>query len=77
MSGKRKQLLIIGKAKSLRALKRVNNFPVKYYANTKAWMTTAIVNKWLIKWNDALDHNILLLTDRPNCSLQHTMIVYC
>lgn len=67
----KKQLLIIGKSKNPRCFKNlnINNLPVNYEANTNAWMTTTIMTKWLVEWDEQLAENgrkILLFLD--NCS---------
>lgn len=73
MSGNKKQLLVIGKTKSPRSFKGINNLPVEYYANSNAWMTAAIFKEWLIKWDNVLDHNIVLLVD--NCTAHNNVSV--
>ena len=46
--------LVIGKYKNPRCFKCVRNLPVSYTNNQSAWMTTALLQNWLIK----LDHKI-------------------
>ena len=70
MSGSEKlSLLTIGKVKKPRCFRGVMCLPTVYEANTSAWMTSAIFEEWLRKWDAKLTrHNrkIALFTD--NCS---------
>ena len=64
------KLLVIGKS-LLPCFKNVNvdNPPVTYRANKKAWMTSQIFTKWLATWSSYLTNvnlKILLLGD--NCT---------
>ncbi|XP_066253585.1 tigger transposable element-derived protein 6-like [Euwallacea similis] len=49
MNGEKERLLVIGKSKNRRAFKNinVNNLPVVWKSNRKAWMTSAIMAEWL------------------------------
>ena len=65
------KLLVIGKSIRLRCFKNVNvdNLPVTYRANKKAWMTSQIFTEWLAAWDSYLtkvNRKILLLVD--NCT---------
>lgn len=64
----KKKLMVIGKSKKPRCFKNVHNLPVAYESNKKAWMTSAIFEKWLRDWDAQLklkQRKILLLID--NC----------
>lgn len=69
MSGSdRRKLLVIGKSAQPRCLKGVNmkTLPVEYASNRSAWMTSAIFNTWIKKWDQQLAkqrRNILLIVD--------------
>ena len=65
MSGQKSRLLVIGKSRNPRCFKNVKNLPVDYFSNTTAWMTSTILEEWLITWDRALNRDILLLID--NC----------
>lgn len=54
------------KSKQPRCFKGVKALPVDYSANKNAWMTLEIFSQWLIKWDNELRRNILLLVD--NCT---------
>jgi len=63
--------LVIGKSQNPRCFKgiRLQNLPVTYKANKKAWMTTAIFSEFCVKWDKQLKRQkrkILLLLD--NCT---------
>ena len=65
------KLLVIGKNLRLGCFKNVNvdNLPVTYCANKKAWMTSQIFTEWLAAWDSYLtkvNRMILLLVD--NCT---------
>lgn len=69
MSGTEKlKLLIIGKSKNPRSFKDIKSLPVDYECNKKAWMTSDIYEKWLLKLDKmfvAQKRKILLFVD--NC----------
>ena len=50
------KLLVIGKSLRARCFKNVNvdNLPVTYRANKKAWMTSQIFTEWLASWSSYL-----------------------
>ena len=65
------KLLVIGKSLRPRCFKNVNvdNLPVTYSANKKAWMTSQIFTEWLAAWDSYLtkvNRKNLLLVD--NCT---------
>lgn len=53
MLGEFEKPLVIGKAKQPRAFKKldINNFPIDWCWNKKAWMTTAKMSDWLLKFD--------------------------
>ena len=71
MSGSEKlPLLAIGKFKMPRCFLGVTCLPVEYEANWNAWMTAAIFEEWLRKWDEKLGKRgwkIALFVD--NCSV--------
>lgn len=70
MTGSEKvKLLIIGKAKNPRCFKGIKSLDVDYEFNTKAWMTSKIFLKWLLKLDRKFasqQRNVLLFVD--NCA---------
>lgn len=69
MSGSEKlKLLIIGKSKNPRAFRGIKSLGIVYYANQKAWMTSAIWLDWLTKLDKMFgrqNRKIILFVD--NC----------
>lgn len=64
----KRKLLVIGKSRNPRCFKNVKKLPVKYTANTKAWMTSRIFEDEIRNWDCEMrkkKRNILLLVD--NC----------
>lgn len=62
------KLLVIGKSKHPRCFKNIRLLPVDYESNSKAWMTSAIFEKWLFEWDRLLTNEgrqICLVVD--NC----------
>lgn len=58
-------LFVIGKSKKPRCFKNAN-VPVKYAANSKAWMTAELFENWLKTWNKKLksdNRKVLLILD--------------
>ena len=49
MTGEKLPPLVIGKSANPRCFKNVKNLPVPYEANSKAWMTSTLFEKWLRK----------------------------
>ena len=61
-------LLVIGKSLKPRCFKNAS-VPVQYTANRKAWMTSAVFETWLKRWDNVLvkdKRKVLLYID--NCS---------
>jgi len=63
--------ILIGKSKNPRCFKnvRVENLPIQYESNAKAWMTSELFSKFCFNWDRKLKKDgrkILLLLD--NCS---------
>lgn len=69
MTGSEKlKLLVIGKSKNPRCFKGIKSFEVDYEYNKKAWMTSEIYEKWLLKLDKKCaneNRKILLFVD--NC----------
>lgn len=69
-TGTDKHLYSIGKSKNPRCFKKNNPIPVKYMANTKAWMTSDIWTK-IIKELDTkfkeMEKKVLLFVDNAAC----------
>ena len=62
-------LLTIGKFKKPRWFRGVMCLPTVYKANTSAWMTSAIFEEWLQKWDAKLTrHNRKIALFINNCS---------
>ena len=70
MDGTEKRpLLAIGKFKSPRCFRNIQHLPTEYDANKSAWMTSAIFEGWLRKWDNELSwqgRKIALFID--NCT---------
>ena len=68
------KLLVIGKSLRPRCFKNVNvdNLPVTYRANKKAWMTSQIFTEWLAAWDSYLTKVnlkiLLLVAAHPHVS---------
>jgi hypothetical protein len=69
MDGSEKiKLLLIGKSKNPRCFRGTKWLPVDYESNSKAWMTGALFEKWLLKLDrkfEAENRKVLMLID--NC----------
>lgn len=81
LTGKKEPLLVIGKSVKPRCFKNVNELPLPYLSNAKAWMTSILFNQWLRRWDRILTRNILLLID--NCPghtniepLKHIRVIF-
>lgn len=64
--------LVIGKSARPRCFKGTHRMPVKYVANTKAWMTRDIFSEWLTDFNNDVKRQgrkICLFID--NCTAHH------
>ena len=69
MNGDKEKLLLIGKFKSPRCFKRIENLPITYDFSKNAWMTRTIFDGWLKSWDKQLQtkqRKVALLVD--NCS---------
>ena len=69
MNGDKEKLLLIGKFKSPRCFKRIENLPITYDFSKNAWMTRTIFDGWLKSWDKRLQteqRKVALLVD--NCS---------
>ncbi|XP_050334999.1 tigger transposable element-derived protein 6-like [Bactrocera neohumeralis] len=70
MTGSEKlKLLVIGKAKNPRCFKGVKSLDVDYEFNKKAWKTSEIFTKWILKLDKKIgkqDRKVLLFVD--NCT---------
>ena len=73
MSGSEKlSLLTIGKFKKPMCFRGVMCLPTVYEANTSAWMTSAILEEWLRKWDAKLTcHNQKIALFIDNCLVIH------
>uniref|UniRef100_H3AKG2 HTH CENPB-type domain-containing protein n=1 Tax=Latimeria chalumnae TaxID=7897 RepID=H3AKG2_LATCH len=69
MTGKKKDLFIIGKSQNPRCFKNVRHLPVRYAANVSAWMTGYLFEDWDRKLGRE-SRKILLLVD--NCTAHVT-----
>jgi hypothetical protein len=54
---------VIEKSKKLGCFKGVRSLAVDCYNNANAWMTSAIYNDWLVKWDLELKRKIFLLVE--------------
>uniref|UniRef100_A0A1E1XKZ6 Putative tick transposon n=1 Tax=Amblyomma sculptum TaxID=1581419 RepID=A0A1E1XKZ6_AMBSC len=64
--------LVVGKSARPRCFKGTKRMPVKYVANSKAWMTRQIFSEWLKEFNQDVKRQgrqVCLLLD--NCSAHH------
>ena len=85
MTGEKLTPLVIGKAQKPRCFGSMptSKLPVKYYANSKAWMQTGIMEEWL-RWLDRKmchqNRKILLFLDNapvhPNISLKNVKLQF-
>ena len=69
MTGEKLPPLVIGKSANPRFFKNVKNLPVPYEANSKAWMTSTLFEKWLRKLDFQMrksDRKIAMVLD--NCT---------
>lgn len=83
--GKSEKPLVIGKSKKPRCFKNidVNALPVHYYHNKAAWMTTSIMEQWLVQFDNrmqAQNRHILLFLDNatshPHLQLSNIKLVF-
>ncbi|XP_025208664.1 tigger transposable element-derived protein 6-like [Melanaphis sacchari] len=85
MLGEFERPVVIGKAKRPRAFKKldINNFPVDWYWNKKAWMTTEIMTEWFMKFDNRMGQNkrkVLLFLDNaaphPHLKMKNIELVF-
>ena len=85
MEGDFERPLVIGKAKRPRAFKKldVSKFPVEWYWNTKAWMTTTIMTSWLAEFDKKMQkkkRKVLLFVDNaaphPHLKLKNVELIF-
>ena len=83
--GKFEKPLVIGKSLKPRFFKEINinNLPVKWHANKKAWMTSKIMESWLKDFNSKMlkeNRNVILFLDNatshPHLELSNVKIVF-
>ena len=66
----KKRLLVIGKSLNPRCMPKNVRRPCNYQANQKAWMTSAIFEKWVSDWDRKLvkdKRRIALVLDNATC----------
>ena len=66
----KKRLFVIGKSKVPMSFRGRGKPPCKYSNNKKAWMTSALFQEWLAKWNSKLvveRRHIALVIDNATC----------
>ena len=66
INGAKEKLLLIGKFKSPRCFKRIENLPITYDFSKNAWNTRTIFNGWLKSWDKRLQteqRKVALLVD--------------
>ena len=59
------KLMVIGKSAKPRCICKIKNIIIIYEPNKKAWMTSDIFKKYILKWNNQLvteNRNILSIT---------------
>ncbi|KAK7092862.1 hypothetical protein V1264_008545 [Littorina saxatilis] len=85
MDGEKVPLLAIGKFKNPRCFKGIKHLPIKYAANKKAWMTSAVFEEWLLSFDRTMDRQnrkVLLVIDNcpahitANLSLNATELLF-
>jgi hypothetical protein len=73
MKGEKRELLVIVKSKNARCFKGVSSLAVVYFSNANAWMTCAIFNDCLVKWDLELNRKCPLLVD--NCTAHKQFVM--
>jgi hypothetical protein len=85
MVGGKEKPLMIGKATKPRCFKnlKINNLPVIWRNNKKAWMTAATMEEWLNMFNAKINNenrNVILFLDNATCHpkviLSHVKIAW-
>ena len=79
----KKRLLVIGKSLNPRCMPKNVRRPCNYQANQKAWMTSAIFEKWVSDWDRKLvkdKRRIALVLDNatyhPSVALSNIKLVF-
>lgn len=79
----KRKLFVIGKSKKPRCFKNVKSLPVRYTANRKAWMTSALFEEELRLWDRELvkkNRKIILVVDNcpahPKIPFQNIKLVF-
>lgn len=72
MDGAFEKPLIVGKEKTSQCFKNLdpNTLPIIWRANNKAWMTSSIMDDWLLVFNNKMkkEHQkVILLLDHIKC----------
>lgn len=72
LAGEMERPLVIGKAKRPRCFQklRIDSLPVIWKSNKKAWMTTSLMEEWLINFNARMvsqKRKVLLFLDNATC----------
>ena len=87
LNGDKEPALVIGKAEKPRCFSRnnikSNSLPVTYFANSKAWMTSSLFERWLLAFDRKLKNEkrkILLFLDNapshPKISLDNIKLLF-
>ena len=85
MTGELEKPLVIGKSKKPRCFKNLKpeSLPVIWRSSKKAWMTSAIMEEWLVYFNAKMarqKRKVLLFLDNaichPNIKLSHVKLVF-
>ena len=67
MTGEKLPLFMIGRYDKPRCFKDVKQLPIDMYrSNKKAWMTSALFEEWITKWDKKLNRKVALILD--NCA---------
>jgi hypothetical protein len=65
---------VTGKSKNHRCFRGVRSLPFDYYSNANAWMTSVILNDWLVKWDLELKRKIDLLVDKCTAHTNESLL---
>uniref|UniRef100_H3A202 HTH CENPB-type domain-containing protein n=1 Tax=Latimeria chalumnae TaxID=7897 RepID=H3A202_LATCH len=71
MTGKKKDLFIIGKSQNPRCFKNVRHLPVHYAVNASAWMTGYLFGEWLKDWDQKLGQKRRKILQLVNNCIAH------
>jgi hypothetical protein len=74
MNGETENPIVIGKAACPRPFRHLdrNSLPVIWRSNKKAWMTSAIMEKWILSFNGRMKsqgRKVILFLDNATCHL--------